>query len=52
LSNHDGELSEMVLGWAKNNEDRCTRWLTELEDNSIRNMEALVKVAAYLYVQI
>jgi hypothetical protein len=42
----DGELGAMVLGWAKNKEERCEKWMDELKENDIEDMDALVKVAA------
>ncbi len=46
-SGEEEGLRAMVLGWAKNNEERCARWLAELKDNDIEDMQALVKRATF-----
>jgi hypothetical protein len=46
MSSGDGGLGAMVLGWAKNKEERCEKWMDELKENDIEDMDALVKVAA------
>jgi len=47
MSNEDGELSEMVLEWAKDIEEDYKDWMEELRKQKIRDKEALVERAEY-----
>jgi hypothetical protein len=46
MSSGDGGLGAMVLEWAKKKEERCEKWMDDLKENDIEDMDALVKVAA------
>jgi hypothetical protein len=41
MSSGEEGLRAMVLEWAKNNEERCAKWLAELKDNDIEDMQTL-----------